>query len=90
MTAKLQMPKGCIDVSREMRGTVIALIGDNVWRAFPAKATKSKAHRPTTSSAPGNDAPRRREGARSPERIAKSAVCAGADETPDSRHSFIR
>ncbi len=28
--------------------------------------------------------------ARSPERIPKSAVCAGADETPDSRHSFIR
>jgi hypothetical protein len=37
------MPAGFIDVTREMRdsGTVISLIGDNVWRAFPAKATKS-------------------------------------------------
>ena len=80
------MPAGCIDVTREMRdsGTVISLIGDNVWRAFPAKATKSKAGRPTTSRRAGTKA------ARSPERIPKSAVCAGADETPDSRHSFIR
>jgi len=67
--------------------TVISLIGDNVWRAFPAKATKSKAHRPTTS---GRMRQAGTKAARSPERIPKSAVCAGADETPDSRHSFIR
>jgi hypothetical protein len=62
------MPAGCIDVTREMRdsGTVISLIGDNVWRAFPAKATKSKAGRPTTSSSPGNDATRRHEGREKP------------------------
>jgi len=63
---KLTMPAGCIDATAEKRGTVIALIGDNVWRAFPAKATKSKAHRPTTSSAPGNDTPRRHEGRKKP------------------------
>ncbi|HEV3162026.1 MAG TPA: hypothetical protein VGZ89_18865 [Xanthobacteraceae bacterium] len=42
---QLKMPPGCRDVTGEMRdsGTVISLIGDNVWRAFPAKATKSKA-----------------------------------------------
>jgi hypothetical protein len=53
------MPAGCIDVTREMRdsGTVISLIGDNVWRAFPAKATKSKARRLT---------PRRHEGRKKP------------------------
>jgi hypothetical protein len=67
MTTKLQMPKGCIDVSREMRGTVISLIGDNVWRAFPAKAARSKTRRPTTTSnAPGNDTPRRQEGRKKP------------------------
>ena len=65
---RLKMPAGFIDVTREMRdsGTVISLIGDNVWRAFPAKATKSKAHRPTTSSRPGNDTPRRHEGRKKP------------------------
>ena len=66
---KLTMPAGCIDVTREMRdsGTVISLIGDEVWRAFPSKATKSKAHRPTTSSSsPGNDTPRRHEGRKKP------------------------
>jgi hypothetical protein len=65
---RLTMPAGCIDVTREMRdsGTVISLIGDNVWRAFPAKATKSKARRPTTSSSPGNDTPRRHEGGKKP------------------------
>jgi hypothetical protein len=44
---RLVMPPGCHDVTREMRdsGTV-----NNVWRAFPAKATKSKARRPATSS----------------------------------------
>jgi hypothetical protein len=55
---KLTMPAGCIDVTREMcdGGTVISLIGDNVWRAFPAQATRSKAQRPTTSNALGNGA----------------------------------
>jgi hypothetical protein len=47
-------------------GTVISLIGDNVWRAFPAKATKSKARRPATSSRPENDATRRHEGGKKP------------------------
>ena len=62
------MPAGFIDVTREMRdsGTVIALIGDEVWRAFPAKATKSKARRPTTSGRPGNDATGRHEGRKKP------------------------
>jgi hypothetical protein len=62
------MPAGCIDITREMRdsGTVISLIGDNVWRAFPAKATKSKACPPTMSSSPGNDTPRRHEGREKP------------------------
>ena len=65
---RLVMPPGCRDVTREMRdsGTVISLIGDNVWRAFPAKATKSKAQRPTTSNAPENDATRRHEGREKP------------------------
>jgi hypothetical protein len=65
---KLKMPPGCRDVTREMRdnGTVISLIGDNVWRAFPAKATKSKARRPATSSRPENDATRRHEGGKKP------------------------
>ena len=63
---RLKMPAGCIDVTASRRGTVISLIGDNVWRAFPAKATKSKARRPTTSSSPGNDATRRREGRKKP------------------------
>jgi hypothetical protein len=51
---RLKMPPGFRDVTREMcdSGTVIALIGDNVWRAFPAKAT--------------NDAPRRHEGREKP------------------------
>ena len=65
---KLKLPAGFTDVTREMRdsGTVISLIGDNVWRAFPAKATKSKARRPTTSNPPGNDATRRHEGGKKP------------------------
>ena len=65
---RLKMPPCFRDVTREMRdsGTVISLIGDNVWRAFPAKATKSKARRLTTSSRPGNDTPRRHEGRKKP------------------------
>ena len=65
---RLKMPAGCIDVTREMRdsGTVISLIGDNVWRAFPAKATRSKARRPTTSNSPAIDAPRRHGGRKKP------------------------
>ena len=65
---RLKMPAGCIDVTREMRdsGTVISLIGDEIWRAFPAKATKSKAAPSTTSSSPGNDATRRYEGRKKP------------------------
>jgi hypothetical protein len=63
---RLKMPAGCIDVTARARGTVISLIGDNVWRAFPAKAAKSKAQRSTTSSSPGNDAPRRHEGRKKP------------------------
>jgi hypothetical protein len=65
---RLVMPAGCVDVTSQMRdsGTVIALIGDEVWRAFPKKATKSKARRPTTSSAPGNDATGRHEGRKKP------------------------
>ena len=37
---KLKTPANCIDETREMRdsGMMISLIGDNVWRAFPAKA----------------------------------------------------
>ena len=62
------MPAGFIDVTREMRdsGTLIALIGGEVGRAFPAKATKSKAQRPTTSNSPGNDATGRHEGDEKP------------------------
>ena len=65
---RLKMPTGCIDVTREMRdsGTVITLIGDEVRRAFPAKATKSKACPPTTSNSPENDATRRHEGRKKP------------------------
>jgi hypothetical protein len=86
------MPAGFIDVTREMRdsGRVISLIGDNVWRAFPAKATKSKARRPTMSSARKMMRCAGTKVARSLDQIPKSAICAGADETPDSRHSFIR
>ena len=62
---RLKMPAGCIDVTREMHdsGTVISLIGDEVWRVFPSKA---KARRLTTSSRPGNDTPRRHEGGKKP------------------------
>jgi hypothetical protein len=65
---KLKMPPGCRDVTREMRdsGTVISLIGGEVGRAFPAKATKSKAQRPTTSNSPGNNATGRHEGRKKP------------------------
>jgi hypothetical protein len=66
--SKLKMPAGFVDVTSQTRGRMIALIGDNVGRAFPAMAkasadaTQSKARqRTTTSSSPGNGATRRRE-----------------------------
>jgi hypothetical protein len=63
---RLTMPAGCIDVSREMRGTVIALIGDNYGGLFLRRRPSLRRRRPTTSSAPENDAPRRHEGRKKP------------------------